>query len=293
MRLFQKKRLFILLIGIIILVVLIGYSLQDRDEETTAEQFIKDTVGWAQNLIHTPIDYVTGVFKNIDDIKNTYEENKILRNKIAEFKSLQYEVQELKEDNAELRETLDKTDSIREYNPIQATVISRSSEQWIEQVTINKGTQDGIEENMAVMTAEGMVGKVETPSKFTSTVKLLTGFDQFNRISATISREDDDDIFGMIEGYDEESDHLLFRIIEESDKDLEEGELVVSSGMGGVFPAGLQIGEVKEVKPDQYGLTRTAFVEPLVDMYDINNVIVVEREQDENDSDENREDESS
>lgn|SRR5699024_9154620 len=293
MRLFQKKRLFILLIGIIILVVLIGYSLQDRDEETTAEQFIKDTVGWAQNLIHTPIDYVTGVFKNIDDIKNTYEENKILRNKIAEFKSLQYEVQELKEDNAELRETLDKTDSIREYNPIQATVISRSSEQWIEQVTINKGTQDGIEENMAVMTAEGMVGKVETPSKFTSTVKLLKGFDQFNRISATISREDDDDIFGMIEGYDEESDHLLFRIIEESDKDLEEGELVVSSGMGGVFPAGLQIGEVKEVKPDQYGLTRTAFVEPLVDMYDINNVIVVEREHDENDSDENREDESS
>ncbi|TFJ93988.1 rod shape-determining protein MreC [Lentibacillus salicampi] len=293
MKLIQKKRLFILLIGIIVLVGLIGYSLQDRDDETTAEQFIKDTVGWAQNLIHTPVSYVTGVFKNIDDIKNTYEENKILRDKIAEYKSLQYDVQELKEDNAELRDTLEKTESIREYNPIQATVISRSSERWIEQVTINKGTQDGIEENMAVMTAEGMVGKVETPSKFTSTVKLLTGFDQFNRISATISREKEDDVFGMIEGYDNESDHLLFRIIEESDKDLEEGELVLSSGMGGVFPAGLQIGKVKEVKPDEYGLTRMAFVEPLVDMYDINNVIVVERQQpDDNDSEGNGEDES-
>ncbi|GGJ84132.1 cell shape-determining protein MreC [Lentibacillus kapialis] len=293
MKLFQKKRLFILLIGFIILVALIGYSLQDRDEETTAEQFIKDTVGWGQNLIHTPINYITSIFKNIDDIRNTYEENKILRHKISEYNSLQYKVQELEEDNAELRNTLDKAESIREYNPIQATVISRSTERWIEQVTINKGTQDGIEENMAVITAKGMVGKVEKPSKFTSTVKLLTGFDQFNRISATISRDEGDDINGMIEGYDEESDHLLFRIIEESDKDLEEGELVLSSGMGGVFPAGLQIGEVKEVKPDQYGLTSTAFVEPLVDMYDINNVIVVERPQpDDNSSEENRKDES-
>ncbi|WP_010531126.1 rod shape-determining protein MreC [Lentibacillus jeotgali] len=294
MKLLQKKRLFILLIGFIILVALIGYSLQDGDEETTAEQFIKDTVGWAQNLIHTPVNYVTGIFKNIDDIRDTYEENKILRNKIAEYNSLQYEVQELKEDNTELRNTLDKTESIREYNPIQATVISRSTERWIEQVTINKGTQDGVEEDMAVITAEGMVGKVETPSKFTSSVKLLTGFDQFNRISAKISRDEGNDIVGMIEGYDKESDHLLFRIIEESDKDLEEGELVLSSGMGGVFPAGLQIGEIKEVKPDQYGLTSTAFVEPMVDMYDINNVIVVERAQpDETASEENGEDGSS
>ncbi|SFA68936.1 rod shape-determining protein MreC [Lentibacillus halodurans] len=294
MRLLQKKRLFILLIGIIMLVALIGYSLQDRDQETTVEQFIKDTVGWAQNLIHTPVEYVTGIFKNIDDIKNTYEENQILREKVAEYRNLQYEVQELKEDNAELRETLDKTESIHEYNPIQATVMSRSPERWIEQVTINKGTQDGIEENMAVITAEGMIGKVESESKFTSTVKLLTGFDQFNRISATISREESDDIYGMIEGYDQESDHLLFRIIEESDDDLEEGELVLSSGMGGVFPSGLPIGEVKEVKPDQYGLTRTAFVEPIADMYDINNVIVVERQQTSDDSsEETREDESS
>ncbi|SFD58155.1 rod shape-determining protein MreC [Lentibacillus persicus] len=293
MKVFQRKRLFILLIGIIILVALIGYSMQDRKNETIAEQFVKDTVGWAQNLVHTPVEYVTGIFENIDDIKNTYEENKLLRQKIAEYKSLQYEVQELKEENDELRNTLDKTESIRDYNPVQATVISRSPERWIEQVTINKGSQDGVEENMAVITAEGMIGKVDAESKFTSTVKLLTGFDQFNRISATVSREDEDDIHGMIEGYDQESNHLLLRVVEESDFDLEEGELVLSSGMGGVFPAGLPIGEVKEVKPDEYGLTRTAFVEPVADMYDINNVIVVERQQPNSDTSSESEEEAS
>ncbi|MBP1947674.1 rod shape-determining protein MreC [Virgibacillus litoralis] len=277
MPIFRKKRLFILLIGIIILVAMIGFSLRDRDNLSTPEQFLKDTVGWAQNIIHTPVNYVTTIFTNIDDIKNTYNENQLLREKLAQYKSLVYEVQEIKEDNDELRETLKKTKSIQDYNPIQATVMSRSPEQWIEQVTINKGIQDGVKENMAVITAEGMVGKIQTVSQFTSTVKLLSGFDQFNRISATISQEESNDIFGLIEEYDDESNNLLFKIIEESNKDIEKGELVVSSGMGGVFPAGLPIGTVKEVKPDQYGLTRTALIEPAADMYEINNVIVVDR----------------
>ncbi|GAB3050223.1 rod shape-determining protein MreC [Virgibacillus ainsalahensis] len=273
----RKRRLFILLIGFIVLVALIGFSLRDRDNLTFAEQFINDSVGWVQNIIHTPVNFVTDIVSNVDDLRNTYNENQILKEKIDEYGSLVYEAQELREENEELRDTLGATESIRDFNPIQATVISRSPERWVEQVTINKGTQDDVRSNMAVITAEGMIGKVQIASKSTSTVQLLTGFDQLNRISATISREEGQDIFGMIEGFDKETNSLLFRIIEESDKDLEEEELVVSSGMGGVFPAGLQIGTVKEVVPDQYGLTRTALIEPAADMYDLNQVIVVDR----------------
>lgn len=275
---FRKKRLFIILIGIIILVALIGYSLRDRENLSTPEQFIKDSVGWAQSVIHTPVKFLTNIFTNIDDLKDTYSENQLLKEKLSQYKGLIYEVQEIKEENDELRKTLDKTESIRGFNPIQATVMSRTPERWVDQVTINKGTQDGVKSNMAVITADGMVGKIQTVSKFTSTVQLLTGFDQLNRISATISREDGKDIFGLIEEYDEESNSLMFKIIEESDKDLKKGELVVSSGMGGVFPAGLPIGKVKEVVPDQYGLTRTALVKPAANMYEINHVIVVDRD---------------
>jgi len=277
MSLFRKKRLFILLIGIIILVVLIGYSLRDRDQLTTAEQFVSDTVGWAQSIIYTPVNFFTDLFTNIDDIKKTYQENQLLKEKLSEYKTLIYEVQELKKENEELRDSIEVTDSIRDYNSIQATVISRSPERWIDQVTINKGEQAGVKKNMAVITAEGMVGKVQSTSKFTSTVQLLTGFDQNSRISASISREKGENIVGLIEEYDEESHSLMFKIIDESDKDLKEDELVVSSGLGGVFPAGLPIGKVKEVIPDQYGLTQTALIEPSADMYDINHVIVVDR----------------
>lgn len=293
MSFFHKRRFFILLIGIIILIALIGYSQSKRENLTTPEQFIQDTVGWAQNVIHTPVKFFTNIFGNIDELKNTYKENQLLKEKLAQNKSLIYDVQELKEDNKELRKMLEKTESIRDFNPIQATVISRSPERWVEQVRINKGSQQGIEPNMAVITADGMIGKIQTVSKLTSTVQLLTGFDAFNRVSATISRKEGKNIFGLIEEFDEESNSLSFKIIEESDKDLEEGELVVSSGMGGVFPAGLPIGTVKEIVPDQYGLTRTALIKPAANMYEINHVIVVDRElgQDEETSEAREDDE--
>nr|WP_026681287.1 rod shape-determining protein MreC [Priestia megaterium] len=278
----RKKRLFILLIGFIFFVALIGFSLRDRENLTNVEEFVNDTVGWAQGIIHAPINFITDIIGNIDDFKDTYNENRILKEKLAEYKGLIYEVQELKEENEDLRNTLDlkDDDNIRDYTPIQATVMSRSPERWIEQVTINKGSNDGVEANMAVRTPEGMIGKVLKASPNTSTVQLLTGFDQFNRISGKVSRGGkgkDKDIFGMIEGFDKESKSLVFRIIEESEKVLKEGELVISSGMGGVFPSGLVIGTVKEVVPDQYGLTKTALVEPAANMYDMNQVIVVDR----------------
>src|SRR5690625_3192303 len=104
---FRNKRLFIFLTGIIILVVLIGYSLSNRKQLTTPEQFIQDTIGWTQQAISLPVHYVKNVVKNVNEIKYTFEENKILKEKLAEYKGLIYEVQQLKKENEELRTILD------------------------------------------------------------------------------------------------------------------------------------------------------------------------------------------
>ncbi len=277
MSFFRRKSLFILLLGIILLVALVGYSLSNKNNLSTPEKFLNDSVGWVQNIIHTPVTLVVNSISNLKDIKNTYKENRILREKLAEYKTLVYEVQEIEKENEELRKTLDIVESPRDFEPIIANVISRSPERWLEQITINRGSNDGIKKNMAVMTVDGMIGKVKSLSTSTATVQLITGFDQLNRISATVSRKDSDNIFGLIEGYDKEKEALIFRIIEQSDKDLKEDELVVSSNMGGLFPSGLPIGTIKEVIPDQYGLTKTAYVTPLANMYEINQVIVVDR----------------
>src|SRR5699024_10253820 len=136
-------------------------------------------------------------------------------------------------------------DSSRDFEPILASVIARSPERWLEQVTINRGSNDGIKKDMAVMTVEGMIGKIQSVSSSTAKVKLITGFDQLNRVSATVSNEKDKNIFGLIEGYDQEKDMLVFSVLEESNRKLKEDELVVSSNLGGLFPSGLAIGTIK------------------------------------------------
>lgn len=277
MSFFRKKSLFILLIGIMLLVVLVGYSLTDRDNLSTPEKFLRDAVGSVQNVIQKPVTYMTSIFSNLEHVKNTYDENKILREKLAEYKPLIYDVQELEKENKDLREILDIVDSQRDYDPIIATVISRSPERWLEHVTINAGSLQGVKKDMAVITSEGMIGKVISESALTSSVQLLTGFDQFNQISATVSRKKGGNIFGLIEGYDKEKEALIFRVIDAADVELEEGELVLSSSKGGVFPDGLLLGTVKETIPDQYGLTKTVLVTPAANMNEINQVIVVDR----------------
>jgi len=271
---FLNKRLILLLVCIIILVALIGFSLQDRDKLSRPEMFVKDSVGWVQSALHRPTQYLVGVFQNIKDIQYTYEENKLLKERLDEFVQLQTEVQRLEKDNQSLREVLDKTESLTDFNKIQATVIARNPDLWEENITVNKGSQHGVEANMAVITAKGLIGKVKHAAPYTSTVQLLSSSDRSNRISAYVQGEKNR--YYTIEGYDKTNGTLLLRNIP-NDAEIEPGQQVLTSGLGGVFPSGLQIGEITEVVPDDNGLTRTAFVKPAADFYDIDHVIVVER----------------
>lgn len=274
---FLNKRLILLLVSIIILVALIGFSLKDR-ELTWPEQFIKDTTGFVQLIFHKPAQFVAGFFENVNDIRNTYKENKLLKARLEEYVALETQVQTLKKENERLRALLNKKESLRDFIPIQATVIGRNPDRWQETVIVNKGEQHGVKKDMAVITPEGLVGKVQHASQFTSTVQLLSALDQKNRISAYV--QGNENVFGLIEGYDEKRRALLLKRIP-FDAKIEKKQKVLTSGLGGVFPKGLLIGEVMQVVPDQYGLTKMVYVKPAANFYDIDDVIIVKRKIDE------------
>lgn len=271
---FLNKRLIILLVSIIILVALIGFSLKEREELTWPEQFIKDTVGWGQTLVSRPAHYIAGFFENVRDLQNTYEENKDLKSKLNELAQLKAEVQSIKEENDELRDILDKQEALSDYEPIQATVIGRNPDRWDELLIINKGSTSGVEKNMSVITSTGLIGKVKNSRQFTSTVQLLTSNDATNRVAAEVVG--DVTYYGQIEGYDREKEMLLLKRIPYEAK-IKKDQIVQTSGMGGVFPSQLVIGTVEEVVPDEFGLTQTAYVKPGANFYDIENVMVVKR----------------
>ncbi|MCE7793505.1 rod shape-determining protein MreC [Salipaludibacillus sp. CUR1] len=273
---FSNKRLIILLVCMIILVALIGYSMSDRKTLSWPEQFVADTVGTVQSAFSIPAHLAAGFFENVRDMRNLYTENQVLKSHLDEFASLQVELNQLRRKNEELEGALDLQDDLdlMDYTVRSAMVIHRSPDRWNELVGINKGAQDGIEEDMAVMTSQGLIGKVKQVSQFSSSIQLLSDQDITNRISAMA--DGDESIYGFIEGIDNESGYLQFTKLD-IDAELETGQTVSTSGLGGVFPEGLMIGEIVDYENDEYGLTQTAYIEPSANFYHLDYVMVVER----------------
>ncbi|AOH55940.1 rod shape-determining protein MreC [Peribacillus muralis] len=271
---FFNKKLLLLLVSIIVLVALIGFSLKEREELTWPEQFLKDTTGWVGNVFNKPVSGITGFVGGLKDLQHTYDENKKLKARLDEYVLLKTQVQDLKEENDEFRDNLKKEDDLRKYSSIQSTVIGRNPDRWNEMLTINKGKRNGVEKNMAVIKSNVLVGKVKSATDFTASVQLLSSIDKANRVSAIVQG---DKAYGLIEGFDDKRNLLLMKRIP-YDKKIKKGSTVITSGYGGIFPKGLLIGKVVDVKVDQYGLNQTAYIEPATDLYDINNVMVVQRE---------------
>ncbi|MEX3744855.1 MULTISPECIES: rod shape-determining protein MreC [Lysinibacillus] len=271
---FFNKKLILLLVGMVFLVALISFSLRDRTNATLPEQIIKDTVGVAQSIVAKPANYIAGVFNNIDSLLNTYEENKRLKARLEEFAAVQAEATELKSDNEKLRELLDKSESLKEFNPIHATVIARNPDQWEEKIILDKGSSHGVEKNMAVMTAKGLVGKVTVVTPFTSEVELLYTSNPNYRVSAMVLG--DTEAYGLIEGFDKERNELIMKRIDSS-LPVKKGQQVVSSGLGGIFPKNVPIGEITEVSTDDFGLTKMAYVKPSADFSILDYVVIAKR----------------
>ncbi|MFE7152171.1 rod shape-determining protein MreC, partial [Heyndrickxia sporothermodurans] len=145
---------------------------------------------------------------------------------------------------------------------------------WYEQISINKGGSSGVKKNMAIMTSKGLLGKVINTSPSFSTVELLSSSNPKNRISAEVLSKKRE--YGLIQGYDEEHKVLLLKTID-YDVSIKKGDIVNTSGLGGIFPKGLPIGTVEKLVPDENGLTQTAWVKPYADFYDIENVQILER----------------
>jgi rod shape-determining protein MreC len=273
---FSNKRLIILMTSLILLVALIGFSMKERKQMTWPEQFVHDTAGFFQFTFSKPARYVAGFFENVREIRDVYDENKILKSHLQTYAALNSKYTVLEQQYNELKKQLNiSSPALTDSKKHVAFVIGRSFDQWNQQITVDKGLKQGITEGMAVVTADGFIGKVTAVSQFTSVITLVTDPSNANQISASVVKGNTV-INGMIEGYDEKRNVLLFKKIP-IDAKLTKGDMVISSGLGKVYPMGLYIGKVVNVVPDQYGLTQTAEVKPAANFNNIDVVDIIER----------------
>ena len=180
---------------------------------------------------------------------------------------------ELQEEIKELKDLLELNKTMTEYETINSTILSRNKSYWFNTITIDKGTSSGIEENMAVVTKNGFVGKISKAYHNSSEVKLITSDDVNFKVSVAI-RTNGVDHYAVMNGYNHEKNQMIVKGIDKT-TEINKGDIVLTSGLGEMFPAGIYIGEVEEVESDKYNLSKIIYIKTKQNFNDMHYVTVL------------------
>lgn len=205
------------------------------------------------------------------EMKSYKDENERLVSEVNELKKQNRDITNYREENERLREMLDLKESLTGYSTIPASIIAYSANNWYDTLQINKGTLAGVNVGNAVITPDGVVGKITEAGPTWSLVSTILNPD--NAMGVRISRTGD---VAVVEGDSElySNNYCKMTFIDKGSS-LIIGDLLETSGSGGVYPAGLSVGAIRAIDSDATGNLNYATVEPLVDFDKLYEVLVI------------------
>jgi rod shape-determining protein MreC len=217
-------------------------------------------------------DWVQGWYDRGFRYTELEAENETLRQRVADLEQAAREGEDAVRENERLRDLLGLAEERPEFTYEEATVTRRSSSNWTYDLTINKGSSSGVAVNDCVIDQYGnLVGVVAKVG--VNWAQVTTVIDPDLELGGRIARTDDDaivegDFTLMLEG-------LTKLTYLPADAQLVSGDQVTTSGLGGVYPAGLMVGTIRGVYTQEDGLSRYAQVEPAADVAGVRYVYVI------------------
>lgn len=224
-----------------------------------------------QNGMAYIVNKVDGTVDFIIEMKSYKEENERLVAEINELKKQNRDITNYHEENERLKELLEMQTSLDAYSTVAASVIAYSSNNSYDTIQISKGTLAGVKEGNAVITPDGVVGKVIEAGPTWSVVSTILNPD--NALGVKVSRTGD---VAVVEGDSElySQNYCKMSFIDKG-SNLIVGDILETSGSGGIYPAGLSVGAIRDVNSDSMGNLNYATVEPLVDFDKLYEVLVI------------------
>lgn len=211
---------------------------------------ITSPVRYAGSVVASPFNALGNVFSNLTASQETLSDLK------AQNEELTAQVAELSEaqETASRLESLLGLQSTYNLESTAARIIGESSDAWSRTVTIDKGSAEGFAINMPVCNSAGVIGQIIEVSANTSTVRLIT--DENSGVSAMVQSTRAQ---GILQG---QPDGTLRLEYVTTDADVQEGDIIVTSGIGGVYPKGLPLGTVSTVVREENATYYTITVTP-------------------------------
>jgi rod shape-determining protein MreC len=222
----------------------------------------------AQTAASAPFGFLGGLFGGFQDTTQLRQENEALRAEVDRLRQQTVRLPEIEHENQILREQANYRKTRPDQKTLSAWVIGRDPNPLLDAVVIDQGTSAGVSDGMVVVTPAGLVGRIERAGPSSSKVLLLTDTaSAVNSVVQSSSRPR-----GVLES--SESGALVLRFVGQNES-VQVGDQVVTSGLGGMFPSGLLVGKVADVKKTDADLVQAVTVKPAVDFDNLESVLVI------------------
>lgn len=232
---------------------------------------------WAQSaadFVQSPVtsisSAVTGYFRSISSLRTAQSENDILKQRIQELEVEVQNTKSLTDENERLKSLLDLKEQSK-YKILSAQIIGRDASVWFSTSIINRGSLDGVKLNMPIVTNGGLVGRVTAVSPLTAQIDLITK--DKSGVGAVIGELDSSNTLGVITGSGKKN--LLEMGYVPGSVEVNVGEMVYTTGQDGIYPSGLKLGEVVEVRAGSATVPQQVFVKPSAGLASMREVAVL------------------
>jgi rod shape-determining protein MreC len=247
----------------------------DARDNLTKQRMIRV---WAQAIV-SPFQRVTtgaggagvGFVQRIVNLKNAASENEQLRERVEQMQVELSQTRSAADENARLKALLDFKEK-SPYTTVMASVIARDPSLWFDTVTINRGRMAGIENNMPVVTPGGIVGRVVATSPWTAEIMLIT--DEKAAAGAVVGQLGQSSALGSVRGLGVNG--LVEMRYVSGLEEVNVGDYVLTTGQDGIYPPGLNVGEVVEVKKGSATIPHVIRIKPSARLNALQEVAVLQ-----------------
>lgn len=205
-------------------------------------------------------------FTEVKDQNVTLEaENAQLKNQLLQYSGL-------KEQNDQLRKVLDFKNQNSEYKYIATHIIGYSGGNILNGYVIDQGTNDGVQKGYVVIAPNGLVGQVTSVGTNWAIVKSILN----ENIAVAVKIQNTNDNTGILRGVRENQTQAIANVENiPMNSNVQAGDTVVTSGLGGIYPANIQVGTVEKVTDDKINIMKTATIKPAVNFNQAEELFVV------------------
>ena len=246
----------------------------DAREKTTNQRYIRIITQTVADFVQSPVATVSSsvgnYFQSFATLRSAQSENDTLKQRVQELEVELRQKEQLADENERLKSLLQlKNES--NYQVKTAQIIGRDTSPWFDAVIINRGSLDGVKLNMPIVNNGGLIGRVTAVSPLTAQVNLITK--DKSGLGGVIGELGTSNALGVVRGSGKKE--LLEMDYVPGSIEVKVGEIVYTTGQDGIYPPGLKLGEIVEVRSGSATVPHQILIRPSANLFSVREVGVL------------------